>query len=365
MEKQALPEARSAAHQFADQVQRFWCWWTGELGAMLPESLLERFKAKRTYMVIELHPEQSAIRYGQKGELIQLATIDYEQGRLGSIPHLTSESDHADEVICLLPPVLLLTKKISLPLVTASNIDNVLRFEMDRYTPFSADQVYYGYRIEPQKSGSKMLEITLSLIHKTQLDPLLDQFKQAGIRVNVVAPAADSSRELYSMNLLPQVKEKKTLAFSLPLKIVLILALLIFALFFLLQWQEQQVETLRTQSEIPRQKAEQAQQISAELKNLAESQQFLQNRKEATVSRLILLKDLTTRMPDHTWINNFQLDGSTLKLQGESNEASSLIGLLEDSTLLQNVRFSSPVTQNANSKKGRFAVIAQIGKEAP
>jgi hypothetical protein len=37
---------------------------------------------------------------------------------------------------------------ITLPLAAEENLQQTLRFEIDRYTPFRADQVYFDYRIK-------------------------------------------------------------------------------------------------------------------------------------------------------------------------------------------------------------------------
>ena len=49
-------------------------------------------------------------------------------------------------------------------------------------------------------------------------------------------------------------------------------------------------------------------------------------------------------------------------MQGQSPAASALIGALESSGLFENVRFTSPVTQDRRSGLERFHITAQIVK---
>ena len=48
-----------------------------------------------------------------------------------------------------------------------------------------------------------------------------------------------------------------------------------------------------------------------------------------------------------------------MRLEGESAEASSLIGLLEGSQLLHNVSFASPITSNPRTQRDRFSLLAE------
>jgi general secretion pathway protein L len=370
MDKQAIPEVRNTVPQLLNGLSRFWQWWSGELLGMLPEDAVDRFKSRRQYMVIEINPEQCAIRVGSRGNLTQLATFPFtEQGlELNAIANLSAQATAADEVILLLPPDMLLSKQLSLPLATAANLDNVLGFEMDRYTPFNADQVYFGYRIDSRDTSTQMLHISLLLIRRTELDPLLLQLKSAGLSVTVVAPAAESSKDLFSMNLLPKTPASGVTAGRGVYRAARIgIGLVLFAALLWLPFKQQEahLESMQAGIEELRQEAETAQQFGEQIEQLSERQAFLQSKKELTVSRLALLNELTGILPDHTWINNFKLDGNTLRLEGESETASSLISVLEESKLLRNVSFSSPVTLNARSNKERFTLLAQLGKESP
>ena len=55
-----------------------------------------------------------------------------------------------------------------------------------------------------------------------------------------------------------------------------------------------------------------------------------------------------------------QVDGNTVRIHGESERASSLIGLIEESALLKDARFSSPVTKNPRTSNDRFVIEAVI-----
>lgn len=80
--------------------------------------------------------------------------------------------------------------------------------------------------------------------------------------------------------------------------------------------------------------------------------------------KLRVLKDLTTLIPDNTWLFNLRLSKLTLDISGMSRSASDLIPLLEKSGWLKKTEFASPIVTDAN-KLEHFKIKAEIkGLEA-
>ena len=75
--------------------------------------------------------------------------------------------------------------------------------------------------------------------------------------------------------------------------------------------------------------------------------------------KLRVLKDLTTLIPDNTWLFNLRLSKQTLDISGMSRSASDLIPLLEKSGWLQKTEFASPIVTDAN-KLEHFKIKAEI-----
>ena len=72
-----------------------------------------------------------------------------------------------------------------------------------------------------------------------------------------------------------------------------------------------------------------------------------------------MLSELTQLLPDHTWLTRLEMNQQRVRLEGESAEASSLIGLLERSQYLHNVSFVSPITNNPRTQRDRFSLQAE------
>ena len=72
-------------------------------------------------------------------------------------------------VLCI-PPERVLQRNLTLPVAAEDNIRQVLAFEMDRQTPFKADQIYFDSRVTGRDASGRNLQVELVLLPRAQLD---------------------------------------------------------------------------------------------------------------------------------------------------------------------------------------------------
>lgn len=76
---------------------------------------------------------------------------------------------------------------------------------------------------------------------------------------------------------------------------------------------------------------------------------------EATAVRpLPVLRELTELLPADAWVTSLSLDAKGVELTGQAAAASTLIPLLENSSRLERVEFSSPVTRGRDKEQFRI-----------
>ncbi len=64
------------------------------------------------------------------------------------------------------------------------------------------------------------------------------------------------------------------------------------------------------------------------------------------INPLDVLKELTVLLPEHTWLSYFRQKGEEIEVGGISESSTSLISIIESSSLFKDVSFSSPVIKN-------------------
>ncbi|TCK08767.1 PilN domain-containing protein [Marinobacterium mangrovicola] len=342
------------------RVRQFWDWWTGELASLVPERWRSRLEGKELslhytaagFEVVE-SGQQLRIPLDQVGTAPTLATWrTLGKGRAGLVVTLSDED--------------LLQKNLSLPSATEARLDTVLGFELDRHTPFSASQASYGYRVAGRDRSAQRIDVELFVLPNALRERVVNSLAEAGLHPTAILPESvfSDGRYLSTLNLLPETQrpesKRSVLLRSRPVLIVLLLSLVIGVLFY-----QREERLLALQQAIgPRESvAEEAQAIRSEIELMEGGGQFIYQRKTARPATIVLLDELTRRLPDSTWLSRFELEGDELRVQGESNSASGLISLLEESPLLEKVSFTSPVTINPRSRKERFSLTAQVQGE--
>jgi general secretion pathway protein L len=345
--------------------QRFWQWWSQELLGLVPERWRDRLRRRGKLLFIVLHEGQCSLGFGSFGQREPL--VNAPLGAEGELPPavvevLLERLGKAAKVILLLPPQQVLRKVLSLPAATEAGLGNVLRFEMDRHTPFTAEQVYFGFRIVERDRRHQRLQVELQVVLRNYLDELLQRFDGLGVHPALVTLDEGTGRGSgQSINLLPGGRQRSRggrLRGNRRLQIAAGLALVALAVFPLLQ-QQRRAERLAAELDAPKAAAERAAAVRAELELLEAGRGYLREQQAHAGEVLGILKELTTLLPDSTWLSRFELNGERVRLEGESAEASALIGLLEQSKTLQNVSYASPITSNPRTQKDRFSLIAE------
>ncbi len=106
---------------------------------------------------------------------------------------------------------------------------------------------------------------------------------------------------------------------------------------------------------------QQAQQLEPQLKAIAELEEqykqlqlqldSLRSFKPKTVTTLDILKEITLRLPAGAWLQKLDIQGNTVEISGRAESASSLIPLIEESSLFEDVKFTSTITSREGEKE--------------
>ncbi len=350
-----------------EPLSRFWQWWSGELYGLLPPAWRRRISVQALVVRIEQQETPQLVVLDGAVEAYRLPLSTLPPPQLSE--QLAQMARDAGRTVLQLDSRSLLHKVLTLPAVTESRLESVLGFEMDRHTPFRAEDVYFGYRVAKRDTASQRILVDLYLIPRSRLDALLQQLHSFGIAPTAVLPVeARVSVDTQTLNLLPRA-QRSSAGFqrqrSARNRFLVAGLLLVLLVGFPLYQRAERVAALESALEQPREQAQRAQQVRADIETLVEGRQYLGRQKAAQLPTLFVLDELTRLLPDNTWLSRFELNDAVLRIQGESGSASSLIGILEGSELFMSVDFTSPVTINPRSRRERFSIEARIETQSP
>lgn len=118
-------------------------------------------------------------------------------------PEIADPLARGELALCLrLPSHWALCRAIDLPLAAEGNLSDVVGFELDRHTPFRAEQVYFCQRILARDPTAQRLAVEITVVPRWVIDSALRTAGELGWapeRIDVADPSPDTT---HSGNLL-------------------------------------------------------------------------------------------------------------------------------------------------------------------
>jgi general secretion pathway protein L len=338
-------------------------WWGGELAGLVPPRWRYAFTGGQRWYIVERHAQAWVLR--RTGESLALATasdIDAIEHRTGQFARALEEADPADRRVALvLPPANVLRRRLVLPVAARDNLRQVVGFDVDRQTPFRADEVHFGVRDIGEGAGEGRFVAELAATPRTALDPLLDELATLGITPDRV----DVARELglAGVDLLPPQRAPRRIDRQRRFNVALGIAIVLLAIGAMATWLHNRaaaVDAMRDEVESMQADAKRVGALRQRLTESAGASGFLARRKTETPAILPVLQELTARLPDDTWLERFTLNASgQIGFQGQSPQAARLIDALKGAKTIAEPSFQGTIQTDPTSGKERFYMQAK------
>ena len=360
MEKALAPLSAGAA--------KFFRWWFGELALFLPARLRLGLKRERRQLLIDLSEDEGAFYYRHGETLREIGSVPIAphsdgEAAVGVKRLLGASHSRVDEVVLQLPRGNVLRRRVELPLAAAENLREVLGFEMDRHTPFGSEEVYFDYRLISTDRTAKRLVVDLAVVPRPKVDDAVGRLAEWGLEADRLESDDSRDAEGEKFNLLPSFTTSsnggRARRFTAALAV---LACVLLAVSLYLPVREKQEILAAAEARLAATKVEaaEANTLSEQVDELLKRGRFVIGLKSSKPTFAELLNEVTELLPDDTWLIRFNWNGNRVVLSGYSGSSSQLIRLLEDSELLKEVRFSSPLTVDQRIGLERFNLSAEL-----
>ena len=352
-------------------LREYWSWWIEELGGMLPKNVRAAILPSVERLYIAVNNKELVARQGTREATHEIGRYPLPEDSTTLPPEQAQEleelAERSREVVLCLPSNKLLTKTLTLPLAAEENLRQVLAFEMDRQTPFTAEQVYFDYTVTAREPKNSTLTLDLVLTPRAFLNELLSKLDSLGLQPHQATICTElAGGQSQSVNLLPAEARRRRPDTARYLNLalgVIALMLLLGVIALPLMNKTQVINDLDARMELIKDKAEVTRRLREKVEQLGTDASFLANKKQATPLTLELIDELTRLLPDDTWIERLDIKGQEVLVQGQSASAAALIPVIESSDRLGNARFRSPVTRLPRTNTERFHLSAEIETE--
>ncbi|MDT8439656.1 MAG: PilN domain-containing protein [Wenzhouxiangellaceae bacterium] len=358
----------------ASPVPAFLRWWGGELAALVPAAWSARLMPPKPQLwIVPAASGGGDLRlWRADGELRVLdvfgAGEDAALLRTRWRDLVAEFEDGNPEVRLLLPEDNVLALPVELPAAIEDNLSQALAFQVDQLTPFRPDQVWLGHRVESRDDEHGRIRVALRIAPLDRVNALVERVRAFGAIVHAVDTlAGEDPPRGEGFNLLPEARRPRYVharaRFNLLLGLTVV-AVLAVVMVQSLVLRERSLVRLEAQAAALRDEARQTAELQARLEDSLAAANFLAERRVERPTLIELVRELTRVLPDNVWLQQFQLQGDELRIQGQAEGSQRVLGLLNESPLLTAPEFVGQIAIDPRTGEERFRAQARLAVAA-
>ncbi|MBP8097807.1 MAG: PilN domain-containing protein [Arenimonas sp.] len=312
------------------------------------------------------------------GNALQLrALLDDQSSLLGTVPLddatlLQQLRMRLDESAGGVPRWLLIESRLALRPVLAApasaepRLREMMAHEIDRQTPFTLEQVTFAPRVLSRDPVTRQMRVELVVLPKLQLDAALAKLgPMAEGLAGVDIVDADGAR--LGLNLLPLpgrvTWHDSGRNLNWLLAAVAVLAV-VASMWIALGNRREAVDAYSKRLASVTVEARDVRKLRNSLEASMRAANFLARQRAQQPTMLELVADLTRRIPDTTSVEKLSVNAGAVVLIGQSQQASSLVGLLQGSALIKKPTLTGSVQTDPRTGKERFTLTAVVAGSA-
>ncbi|MBU6463123.1 MAG: PilN domain-containing protein [Bradyrhizobium sp.] len=255
-----------------------------------------------------------------------------------------------------------LASPLDFPSQAGDFLDGMIRSQVDCLTPWSVNDVVFGWST-PTPAANARIEMTFAATSKNKVHPLLKlaQMLDAG-SVAFYATVSTGTEPAVRIKLFDQrLQSSGGLLANIPrlLRNFLLAAGVAAAASLLIAaYLDSAMES--QQSELQHQISQRRAALRLDSNGSGSGLGLLAKRKQNTPSSVMVLEAISRALPDTTYVTELRIEGDKVQIVGMTQDAPSLVRLLEQSPQFSRATFFAPTTRAANETGERFHIEAHI-----
>ncbi len=345
----------------------------------------------------ETHPLEKAKSLGdQSDEIVYLIREFIRTHTLGSA-----------DIFIGIPNEFTMIREVRFPMAARENLRDTLSYEMEKFIPISADQIAFDAHIMAEDKENNTIRVLLAVIRKSALAPYSELADRLEIPISGIEPCSSATANCFAYHIKPKNQEMiwdwlyrlhkgesvelpqdidipKPLipAFGLAVKgltqpaiglnflpadrrkkqgktaYYTMFVLLALALLSGVGWGTSRAvryKLIRNELNMQIQKfmkeVGEVDRIRAEAESIEKKIVYLNQLQNSRPSVLDMLAEMSKKIPDTVWIQQFTLSDKGLQIEGIADSASELVPILEASPVFKDVGFLSGITKEREGKE--------------
>jgi general secretion pathway protein L len=341
----------------------FLYWWLEQLAGIVPASFGSRFARRPDALIVGIGEAEISLsrrRGGRLGALGQFAADATGFDRLSEA--IASGGDRPRRTVLSVPPAWLLRKRLVLPLAARRELRKVLSFELQRETPFSADEIWWDYEARSADHSTKTVEVELTVLPRALARPVLGELRSRGIAPTAVEIPGGSRATGLLMLDDRAVEGGRSLR---PAAAVAgaVLGLVLFAVVAVFFRQYELSAAAASELAVLKSQAEEASALRKKIDRATQAADFIAAAREKAGSPLAAVAATTQLLPDSAHLTDFIFHRRRVTLTGLSPAAASLVGAIVNTPPFSDPALAAPVVRTEHGLES-FTIRASFGRES-
>jgi general secretion pathway protein L len=329
-------------------------------------AIVARFSPQRRIVVTERDDGTFRARIiAGKKDLAKIGDVSFHLRNGRADPPLPAEwltALRGGRVEAELQPRHVLFRALDFPRQAADFLDGMIRAQIDRVTPWTAGDAVFGFS-PPVPAPNDRVAVMLAATSRQKILPVLQFATGLGAATAagwVAAPAESESKEPIRLFELPLGGASSWMA-DLPRLLRLTLLGCGMAAAVSLVVSAYLGSTLDAeQQDLQHRIAQRRTALRLNKAGGGSAETLLAKRKQTLPASVVVLEAVSRVLPDSTYVTELRIEGDKVQVVGMTQDAPSLIRLMEQSPQFSKATFFAPTTRAPNEPGERFHIEAHL-----
>jgi general secretion pathway protein L len=332
-------------------------WWVRQMLDLLPPRWRERHTGPRSALVIDcattVLPLTATCRRRRRHRETTLGPIT-----LGPDPAPPSAvRQPARTPVVLRIPTEPLECEVTLPLAAEAAVPGLLLAELDRLTPFAAQEVFWAATVRHRDHARGRLHSILSVVPKPPLVPLLAALEQLNLTPDMLETVCPDG--IVRHITLRPAPRRAFLPLIAGTSAALVLAAAVAVPFVM---QDREADDLQRQIADLQPRVERVQALRRRVVTVTVDAGTVREEQRRVGDTMQVLATLTDLLPDDTFVTALTLRQRRLTISGQSAAAAGLIATLSTETLFRDPTFAAPVVRDPADRTDTFSLKTEVAQ---
>ncbi len=338
----------------------FFTWWRQHLLELVPEALSRGTSPQANALVVDATtPGWLTLHRRRRGVESRQSQLRLDDPGLLSLRAALNGRPGGEAVLLRVPGETVLERPVVLPLAAERDVERVLAYDIERLTPFTADEVFWACDIEARDRARSRLQLRLTLIPRASVQDLIDTLSDCGGRPSLIEAATASGTRVIRLQHTMAANRIARLSPQAAAAVLAALAAFVVISPFLRQSLDLSEAQAQLDGLAPR--IALVNTLRSRIAGAGAGGDAVASETKRLGDMMEAIAAITEILPDDSYLTEFTMRERKMTLTGQSVSAAKLISALSADPRIRNPAFNASVTK-AQNQHDEFVIRADLAQ---